>query len=375
MTAQQNTAKPHYESLDGLRGVAAIIVVAFHVFEAVSTSHFDQILNHGYLAVDFFFVLSGFVIGYAYNDRWTTLSIGNFIKRRFIRLYPMIFLGGLTGALLFYAGSGTVSPAVAGTPTGMFLLGTAAACLLIPLPRSLDIRGWDEMYPLNGPQWSLFFEILANLSYACVLRRLGTRMLALLTLLAAIATTTFLLTNGNGDIIGGWALNPRQLTIGLIRLAYPFLCGLLLARLRLRLRVRHAFITCAAILAAALCFPRVGGTSACWANALYESFCIIIVFPLIVVICSSQPAGSSATARQSHPIISFLGTISYPLYLTHYPFIYMYFEYIRGGHGATVAGTWFWGTSIVIGSTMLAYAFARYYEIPVRRWLRRLIPC
>lgn len=62
-------SKPHYPILDGLRGVAALVVVAFHIFEANATSHLDQRIKHGYLAVDFFFLISGFVIGYAYDDR------------------------------------------------------------------------------------------------------------------------------------------------------------------------------------------------------------------------------------------------------------------------------------------------------------------
>ncbi len=62
--------KPHYELLDGLRGVAALAVIWYHIFEAFATSPVDQKFNHAYLAVDFFFVLSGFVLGYAYDDRW-----------------------------------------------------------------------------------------------------------------------------------------------------------------------------------------------------------------------------------------------------------------------------------------------------------------
>ncbi len=72
--------RPHYPILDGLRGVAAVLVVAFHVCEASSTSHLDQIINHGYLAVDFFFLLSGFVVGYAYDDRWGKMTLGGFLK-------------------------------------------------------------------------------------------------------------------------------------------------------------------------------------------------------------------------------------------------------------------------------------------------------
>jgi peptidoglycan/LPS O-acetylase OafA/YrhL len=95
-------SKPRYEILDGLRGVAALIVVAFHLFETYSNGVQSQILNHGYLAVDFFFVLSGFVIGYAYDDRWNKMSLSNFFKRRLIRLHPMVIMGCTIGLLLFY---------------------------------------------------------------------------------------------------------------------------------------------------------------------------------------------------------------------------------------------------------------------------------
>ena len=93
MNSNPLVTKPHYPILDGLRGVAAILVVAFHIFETHSTSHLDQIINHGYLAVDFFFVLSGFVVGYAYDDRWGSMTVGGFFKRRLIRLQPMVVMG------------------------------------------------------------------------------------------------------------------------------------------------------------------------------------------------------------------------------------------------------------------------------------------
>ena len=97
--------KPHYNILDGLRGVAALMVVWFHVFEAFATSHVDQRINHGYLAVDFFFVLSGFVIGYAYDDRWGRMTYRDFFMRRLIRLHPMVVMGMLIGAAAFYFGA------------------------------------------------------------------------------------------------------------------------------------------------------------------------------------------------------------------------------------------------------------------------------
>ena len=74
-------SKPHYPILDGLRGVAAILLVPFHLLEPFAGgNHAEQIMNHGYLAVDFFFVLSGFVIGYAYDDRWGSMSLGGFLN-------------------------------------------------------------------------------------------------------------------------------------------------------------------------------------------------------------------------------------------------------------------------------------------------------
>ena len=94
--------KPHYPILDGLRGIAAVVVVWYHIFEAFATSHLDQIINHGYLAVDFFFMLSGFVLAYAYDDRWGKMSTGAFLKRRLIRLHPMVLFGAVLSAALFY---------------------------------------------------------------------------------------------------------------------------------------------------------------------------------------------------------------------------------------------------------------------------------
>ena len=98
-------SKPRYEILDGLRGVAAVIVLSFHLLEVYSKGQQYTIINHGYLAVDFFFILSGFVVGYAYDDRWGRMSLSDFFKRRLVRLHPMLIFGTLFGGLLFYLGS------------------------------------------------------------------------------------------------------------------------------------------------------------------------------------------------------------------------------------------------------------------------------
>ncbi len=164
-------SKPRYEILDGLRGVAAMIVVAFHLFETYSAGPAHQILNHGYLAVDFFFVLSGFVIGYAYDDRWDRMTTWDFFKRRLVRLHPMVIMGTLLGASLFYFSACSAFPMVMQTPWWKVLLMTLLGCLMFPTPTSWDIRGWWETNALNGPTWSLMWEYIANVLYALFIRR------------------------------------------------------------------------------------------------------------------------------------------------------------------------------------------------------------
>ena len=110
-TAYFADTKPHYELLDGLRGVAALLVVIYHIFEGLAFAEATDgvgsgvitTLNHGHIAVDFFFILSGFVISYAYDDRWGKMSLGGFFKRRLIRLHPMLTMGAVIGAITFFA--------------------------------------------------------------------------------------------------------------------------------------------------------------------------------------------------------------------------------------------------------------------------------
>ena len=110
-------SKQHYEILDGLRGVAALIVVIYHLGETYASSSAGVVFpNHGYLAVDFFFMLSGFVVGYAYDDRWGSMSTWAFFKRRIVRLHPMVIAGTLIGAAFYYFGAGDVFPIIGQTP-------------------------------------------------------------------------------------------------------------------------------------------------------------------------------------------------------------------------------------------------------------------
>ena len=271
--------KSHYEILDGLRGVAAVLVVTFHVLETYSGNKFNQIINHGYLAVDFFFLLSGFVVAYAYDDRWGKMTQWDFYKRRLIRLQPMLIMGTIIGAVLFYFQGSAAFPLIAATPIWKMLLVMVVGFTLVPLLPSMDIRGWNEMHPLNGPAWSLFFEYVANILYALFIRKFSQKVLAVFVFLTACLLVRFLVMGPQGDVIGGWSIDKTQLNIGFTRLLYPFFAGVLLSRMGKLIHIKGAFAICTLMIVTTLSIPRLGDSHSLWMNGLYESFAIIIVFP------------------------------------------------------------------------------------------------
>ncbi|HEX3006056.1 MAG TPA: acyltransferase [Bacteroidales bacterium] len=358
-------SKSHYEILDGLRGVAAIMVVIFHVFEThTGGNHLIQIINHGYLAVDFFFVLSGFVIGYAYDDRWSKMSLRGFFKRRLIRLHPMIIMGSVIGAATFYLQDGGYFPGISEVPVWKMLLVMLLGFTLLPLPVSWDIRGWIEMHPLNGPAWSLFFEYIANILYALFVRKFSNTLLAVFVFIFGCALIHFAVNSPTGDVIGGWALNPEQMRIGFTRLLFPFFGGLLLSRIAKPTHLKHAFLWCSLLVIAVLAMPRVGGSEHLWMNGLYDSLTIIFVFPLIVYLGSSgEVKGKFASA-----VCKFLGDISYPIYITHYPLIYIYTGWVTE-HNVPLSEAYPYGILLVVSSIAIAYGCLKFYDVPVRKWL------
>ena len=373
-------SKPRYEILDGLRGVAAILVVAFHLFETYSKGPAYQIINHGYLAVDFFFLLSGFVIGYAYDDRWNKMSTWQFFKRRLVRLHPMVIMGGFIGMLLFYFGASPSFSLIDQTPWWVVILMFIYGCTMIPAPANLDIRGWAETYPLNGPCWSLMLEYIANILYALFIRRLGKITLGILVFFFAILTVTLTMNldpfgvfpNGNFaayTVIGGWGVTPDQLYVGLTRLLFPFFCGLLISRVGKLINVKRGFWWCSFIIFVMLAMPRVGGTNPenFWMNGIYDTVCILILFPIIV----SMGAGSKVTGKRSVAICKFLGEISYPLYITHYPLIYIQMSWTAKHQDAPMGQHIMVAASVLIFAICMAYAALKLYDEPVREWLKQ----
>jgi len=359
--------KPHYQVLDGLRGVAAVMVVWFHLCEPHATSHLDQMINHGYLAVDFFFLLSGFVIGYAYDDRWNKLTVGAFLRRRFERLQPLVILGMTLGALGFYFTESSIWPDIHTVPVWKMLLVMLIGYTILPVPLSMDIRGWQEMHPLNSVAWSLFFEYIANILYAIGIRRLSNKALAILVGLAAAVLTYFAVTNANGDVTGGWTLSVEQVKVGMTRMTYPFFAGLLLSRIGKQIHIKNAFLWSSVILAIVLFMPRIGGPDHLWMNGLYESICIIVVFPLIVLI----GAGAKVESNSEHNVCKWLGDLSYPLYITHYTLVYFYVGWVNDHKGVTLAQSWLYALSTFLGAIVVAYASLKFFDEPVRAWLRK----
>lgn len=369
--------KPRYEILDGLRGVAAILVLIYHLCE----SHFGlgeaHPLNHGYLAVDFFFVLSGFVIGYAYDDRWGNMSIWTFFKRRLIRLQPMVMFGSVFGALFFYFEECSDYFGISDASWWMVIVAMIWSFVMLPVPKWADVRGWGETNPLNAPTWSLQWEYIANILYALIFRHFSKILLTLsvivfatFTVMVCLQIDVFGVLDTRHEImqytvIGGWSMTPEHILIGLTRLMYPFFCGLLMSRLKFLTKLNGGFWWCAIALSIIFAVPRLGSGDHAFINGLYDAFAIIVLLPLIV----SIGAGSSVTDSKSSAINKFLGDISYPLYITHYPLIHLQKQWIVNHPDAPASTHIFIAVSVIILSLMTAYASYKLYDLPVRRWL------
>ena len=364
-------SKPHYNLLDGLRGVAALLVVWYHIFEgyAFAGGTLIESINHGYLAVDFFFILSGFVIGYAYDDRWgKSLTLKDFFKRRLIRLHPMVVMGAVLGAITFLI-QGSVQWDGTHIATSMVMVALLLTMFFIPaVPgANYEVRGNGEMFPLNGPSWSLFFEYIGNILYALFIRKLSTKALMVLTVLLGIALTWFATfdISGYGSIGVGWTLDSVNFLGGALRMLFPFTMGMLLSRHFKPIKVRGAFWICSAVLLVLFAVPYIEGTSLISWNGLYEAFCIIVIFPILVWVGAS----GNTTDKRSTQICKFLGDISFPLYIVHYPFMYLFYAWLIKNQLFTFAETWQVALGVYFLNILLAYIVLKVYDEPVRKWL------
>lgn len=351
-------SKPHYVILDGLRGVAALIVIVYHVFELFTGTP----VPHGYLAVDFFFILSGFVIGYAYDSRWDRMTTGGFFKRRLVRLHPMVVMGAVIGAVTFLI-QGSVQWDGTHVGIGRVMLAMLLAMFMIPaFPGGrAEIRGNGEMFPLNGPSWSLFFEYIGNILYALLLRRLPKWALAVL---CAVSGALLIGISVRDGFLGvGWSMVDGGFWGGLVRMLFPYTAGMLMARMFKPVRIRKAFLLCSLVLIAIALTPTVGGAG--WHNGLFEALCVIVIFPSLVWLGASE----NNLGEKTRAACSFLGDLSYPLYMVHYPLFYLYYSYIGfdgNGVAMTFSEAWPAAVIVVIASIALAWICMKFYDIPLR---------
>lgn len=369
-------SKPHYALLDGLRGAAALMVVWYHFFEGFAFAEGSAITTfcHGHLGVDLFFMLSGFVISYAYDDRWTAsrnrLTLRDFFKRRLIRLHPMLVMGAVIGLITFWLQGGVQWD---GTQRSFSwsVVALVAAMLFVPAyPNApYDLRGNGEMFSLNGPSWSLFFEYIGNLLYALFIRRLGNRALTALTVVLGVAWTWFVATDVSGyDMIGiGWTLDAVNFFGGLLRMLFPFTVGMLLARNFKPVKIKGIFWIAWAVLFGLFSVPAFAKCGAVSLNGVYELACVMIVFPAIVWLAAS----GETTNKLSTKVCNFLGDISYPLYIVHYPVMYLFYVWLIDNQFYSLSATWPVVIMVFAINITLAYACLKLYDKPVRRWLTK----
>ncbi len=370
--------KPHYELLDGLRGLAALMVVFYHVFEGFAFAELTnqagdgliRNLNHGYLAVDFFFLLSGFVLSYAYDDRWKQMSMKTFFKRRLVRLHPMLIMGALVGLICFLIG-GAKQWDGSQVPFYLSLICFLLSLFMIPAypGASYEVRGNGEMFPLNGPTWSLFFEYIGNILYTIFIRRLSTKALTCFVIVIGGLHTFYSLANvsGYGSFGVGWTLDIVNFCGGMLRMLFPFSLGMLIARNFRPLKVKYSHLISSILLIIALFVPYIEGLKPISFNGLYESFCIVVFFPLILLIGASYKGESKLINKTCYLI----GELSYPLYVVHYPIMYLFYQWLIKNELYSLKTTLPYVILVVAISILLAYLLLRFYDKPLRKRLAK----
>ena len=341
----------HYLALDGLRGVAALFVACLHICLYFRLAFCPY---HAYLAVDFFFMLSGVVIAHAYDRHLRGhMSIRKFLTIRLIRLYPLALLGILLGTAVFlwsaHTGSG-VSPATV-------LQAAFTNALFLPSPAMTYLRPWA--FPVDTPLWSLSIEFWINVLYACCFKRLNRASLTLAILLGAgLLCWTAVCFNG---LDAGYAW--PSFYAGGARVLFPFALGIFMSRFLLNhvasLRWAHvAWLPLAAI----LCAPR-------FLPGYYDIFAVLLAFPAIVMV-----AAHAGPNRHFDWLWRQLGLISYPLYVLQYPIILAISNLAKVHH---------LGSSMLVAAALftlllvvaIAWLAGRFYDIPVRHYLTsRMVP-
>jgi peptidoglycan/LPS O-acetylase OafA/YrhL len=342
-----------FEALDLLRGVAAVMIVAFHAYW---TSAEANPWSKGWLAVDLFFALSGFVLAHAYLDRLKTgLGLRAFMTLRLARLYPLYIAGTLIGAALWWLfevwDGASPDPGLLG-----LMLGWQA--LFLPVPPGHSIEP-EMFYPLNGPAWTLLFELMVNLCLALSARFLRPTVLAAIVGGAAVWLVMVAVNRQSLDVGWSWP----TLWDGGARAAFSFFAGVALYRLHL---VRKAPAVGAWLIAAIFVgWITLGHGRGWW----FDLASVTLVFPMLIWLAASAKSGPAMRR-----IGLWSGYVSYPVYALHVPLLDLYYRAF-----GKLAGNPFpdrqalAAAGYVLAMIAVAWLAARFYDDPVRRWLARWI--
>lgn len=343
--------------LDGLRGMAALAVVFYHAVEPFDV---PWKFPNTPLAVDFFFMLSAFVIAHAYSARLASgMKWQQFMLIRWLRLFPLHALGLLFGLLVF--GMKVIKQSV-GVPLELWS-GLALNLFFIPSPVELA-EGWGSIFPLNVPAWSLFFEWAANVVWVLLLVRLPARRLLWVTMVLAFiyAGAIFM----KGAPLGG--METSSFPEGFLRVALPFLIGLLLWSFREKMRVFGAGAWRAGLLSASLlALLLLGPGEAGWLWSVYVLLAVLLIFPLLVV----SAAGVQVSGRLA-ACFEWLGYVSYALYVTHYPIVKVFSNFART-HELNAGAIYLLAGFEVLVCLFVAYCASVLVDEPVRRLLSRFL--
>jgi len=342
------SSEERFTYLDGLRGIAAAAVVLYHAPDYTQGA-VGRFAAGGYRAVEFFFVLSGFVLAHAYGGRLRDgLSPLEFLKARLLRLFPLYAAASaMTLALMLWRADG-VSPL-------RLLASVGFSLIMLPTPPNLSLD--DAMaFPLDFPAWSVGAELVANVAFALAAPRLTTRALLGGLAIGGVAAAAIVFAYGGANVGAG----PLTYPAGLVLAVYLFFVGVALYELqRRRPAPAPPFLLPALALAAVLAAPASGV-----ARAALDGVVVFAFAPALVYFAASvKPLGRATAACRA------LGELSYPLYILQDP---MFAWALAAGWFAAGGAGWR-AAALFAGMTLFAAAMRKFFEKPVRRLLARFI--
>jgi len=349
MVSSDVAGKERFAVLDGMRGLAALAVITDHVPSTLMTT----LLPGRYLAVDFFFVLSGFVLAHVYAERLKSgLTLGAFMRIRVIRLYPLYILGTLAGAALalLYATRAWGEATPESVASSLLF-----ALFLVPCPPLFSI--WPNApFPLNGPAWSLFFELFINAVFALFARWLMPKLCVVFMAIGALALVPTALAFGQLD--GGFAWS--NFVAGFPRVTFGFFTGVWLYQTRMHERL-PTLPPWAAYMALAAVFMIPG--EGFW-RVVIDLSAVLIVFPALVALCANSRA-RGAMLRAS----TIVGTLSYGVYVLHVP-LWGWLQLVLQRFSIDLPGVANVALTAVAALAAAAVLHA-WYDKPLRRRLSR----